>query len=471
MYETDMQGIIQFANPAFAQIFGFESEKMLLGTNIGSLYVFPTGREEFLQKLRERDGLINGEVVFVKREDGQPFLLSVDSHLIYEGTSEVAVVGVGRDATAEYPFSRSLVELWQREHTLVARSLVGIYVIQDGQFVSVNEKMADIFGYREAQELVGVPFRELVAPGSRSKVETEVSMKSKGEAREPYEFRGVKRDGSIVDVVVDSAQITYDGRAALLGTLRDVTPEKLLRTRLEEVLRERTEVLEHLSVNLAHEMNTPVSAVYNMVENYRAGLIKGEEVRVLVEDVFGELERLVTLSNKLWDLVGLESGGLECVPRPVNVTQVINETWKVLGPKANSREIVLRLSEEFKHPQSLTVDPALFRHIIINLLDNAIKYSYRRTYVDVELRTRMGAHVLSVSSKGREISEQDQGRIFERYYRTRSALDMVPIGSGVGLYLVKRYAEAMGGRVEVRSIPVPDAKKGEHLNIFSVHLG
>jgi PAS domain S-box-containing protein len=374
-------------------------------------------------------------------------------------------VGVGRDITYQIPVAQRLIELWKREHTLVQRSLVGIYVIQDGVFKFVNEALAKIFGYA-SEELIGKQYIDLVAKDDKEKVKDEVERKIKGEERKPYSFKGIKRDGTEIDVMVDSARIPYEGKDALLGTLRDITEEKRLKENLEEEVKKRTEAFGRFTEDIAHELKTPISTILTIIDNYRRGLIKEDEVPQTLENIFMELERLNLFSEKLWRLIEVESGKCEVRLDSINVYQEINSLWSRLQSKAGQKGILFRVGKEIKNWRPLRTDKDLFGHIVLNLLDNAIKYSFERSYIEVSGKTEPGTVIIDFVSKGKTISPEDQVKIFEKYYRTKEAKDMVPAGSGIGLYLVKKLMELLGGRIEVKSVPVPGATKGESLNIF-----
>ena len=97
--------------------------------------------------------------------------------------------------------------------------------------------------------------------------------------------------------------------------------------------------------------------------------------------------------------------------------------------------------------------------VILNLVDNALKYGADGGAVEVSLERAPGGVVLSVRDFGPGIPREEQGRIFERFYRAQSARDRNVRGSGIGLSLVRHIAEAHGGRVTVES-PVPAARHG-----------
>jgi PAS domain S-box-containing protein/putative nucleotidyltransferase with HDIG domain len=111
-----------------------------------------------------------------------------------------------------------------RFRALVEQSISGIYVIQDGRFSYVNPRMAEIFGYRAAGELVGLRVEVLVAPEDRATVLANITMRLAGGAKSlAYSFQGLRKDGGTLDVGVHGTVATFDGRPAIIGTLQDIS--------------------------------------------------------------------------------------------------------------------------------------------------------------------------------------------------------------------------------------------------------
>jgi PAS domain S-box-containing protein len=126
----------------------------------------------------------------------------------------------------------------ERFRALVEQSISGIYVIQDGRFAYVNPRMAQIFGYTSPDEVIGHAPDELIAPKDRALVGENLRRRLAGEARSvAYNFSGLRKDGSLVDVGVHGTAASYNGRPAVIGTLQDIS-ERLL---AEQSLRESEE--------------------------------------------------------------------------------------------------------------------------------------------------------------------------------------------------------------------------------------
>jgi PAS domain S-box-containing protein len=117
-----------------------------------------------------------------------------------------------------------LAESETRFRAMVEQSISGIYVIQDGCFAYVNPRMAEIFGYSSADDVIGRPPGELVAAQDRALVAENLRRRLAGEAESlAYAFTGLRKDGGTVEVGVHGTAATFNGRPAVLGTLQDIS--------------------------------------------------------------------------------------------------------------------------------------------------------------------------------------------------------------------------------------------------------
>ncbi len=139
------------------------------------------------------------------------------------------VVHVSRDITERKKIEDALRQSETRFRGLVEQSLVGIYIITDGKFVHVNPKFADIFGYDSPKEVVfSKSVADLVAPESRDLVAGNIRRRLRGEVKSiHYTFKGLRKNSDVIDVEAYGSQTEIDGKPAVIGTLLDITEQKL----------------------------------------------------------------------------------------------------------------------------------------------------------------------------------------------------------------------------------------------------
>ena len=173
-------------------------------------------------------------------------------------------VAIFDNITAHKKSERVLAESEQRFRSVVEQSLAGIYIIQDGRFVYVNPRFAEIFGYASVSELIGVEPTSLVAEQDRATVAENIRSRIEGGAQSiSYGFTAVRKDGSLIDVGVHGARATHGGHPAIIGLMQDVSEKK----RAEEQIQRYVAQLEHAFMNTIEVVTTLVE----MRDPYTAG--------------------------------------------------------------------------------------------------------------------------------------------------------------------------------------------------------
>ena len=215
--------------------------------------------------------------------------------------------------------------------------------------------------------------------------------------------------------------------------------------RLERV---RTEFV----ANVSHELRTPITAIRGYAETLRAGALNDPSVAAnMVEIIFRQSERLSQLVEDLLDLSRLEAKERQLAAEPVALLEAANRASEVVRPKANSKGISL----DIRVPANLKAsgDERALEQVLLNLLDNAVKYMASGGTVVVIGREENGECVLEVKDSGVGIEARHLPRIFERFYRIDKGRSREMGGTGLGLSIVKHLVAAMKGQVTVDSKP------------------
>jgi len=224
--------------------------------------------------------------------------------------------------------------------------------------------------------------------------------------------------------------------------LRDVSDERALE-------RARSDFV----ATASHELRTPLAAVYGAARTLRRTDIEipAEQRDRFLEIIVSETERLTAIVSQILFAGQLEDGRVD-----------VTTTATDLGPFAESvldsarlrapEEIELRL-EQNGSPAVALADEDKLRQVLVNLLDNAIKYSPDGGDVTVELSGGVGRVLLTVRDGGLGIPPGEQERIFEKFYRLDPALTRGVGGSGLGLFISRELVSRMGGSLTVRSQP------------------
>jgi signal transduction histidine kinase len=211
---------------------------------------------------------------------------------------------------------------------------------------------------------------------------------------------------------------------------------------LEETDKAKTEFISLAS----HHLRTPLSAVSWHLEMLTANSkLTGKDADYL-KQAYSANQRMVELVNALLEASHLELGTLVVEPEPVNVPELIKGVLEDLKPKMQQKSI--NIATEFKSKRKvLKLDQRIFRIILQNLLDNALKYTPDKGRVTLKIDDQNGSILISVIDSGYGIPAAEQSQIFNKLYRASNAKQSVPDGLGLGLYTVKTMVERIKGEI------------------------
>jgi len=205
--------------------------------------------------------------------------------------------------------------------------------------------------------------------------------------------------------------------------------------------------------NVSHELKTPISLIRLAVETLEMRrFTSAEESEKFVRLISRETVRLNQLVDNILDFARLEAGQRVFKFTDVDLSEVIRETLDSFRLRLEDQGFTLSVEV----PDDLPLvrgEPAAIAQCLLNLLDNAMKYSRQHKEIQVSAATRDGAVALSVRDKGLGILPRDQRRVFEKFVRLETGLVHDVKGAGLGLSLVDQIVRAHGGRIELTSAP------------------
>lgn len=258
------------------------------------------------------------------------------------------------------------------------------------------------------------------------------------------------RKGSTREVKIN----TYDERVFWINV---VPIDKENNLGAVAVMRDTTELkrLEKMKSdfvsNVSHELKTPLTSISGFTETLLDGAYKSEEnCRYFLRIIKQETDRMTRLISELLYLSRIEKPDFSIPKRPVNAASVVNKAIKLLQKNIDDKGHLLNL----KLPENLgpvTGDEDSVLEIIINLLDNAIKYTPEGGNITVEIEDESDFISISVADNGIGIAGDELERIFGRFYRVQRPEIASENGTGLGLAVVKHLVESLNGKISVES--------------------
>jgi signal transduction histidine kinase len=204
-----------------------------------------------------------------------------------------------------------------------------------------------------------------------------------------------------------------------------------------------------LVAEMVHELRTPLSSLSAASHLLQRSEIEAGQRSRIQQTIFNEVQRLNELTTNFLELSRLESGRVRFEREPVHIEGLIRECMEILRPLADAEEIKLEIDAgELLTP--VLGDRNQLKRLLLNLINNAIKYNQKGGWVRVSLRREDSGVILEVSDNGRGIPPEGLEKLFNRFYRVPELEGRVA-GSGLGLTIAKKIVQNHGGKITVES--------------------
>jgi len=217
---------------------------------------------------------------------------------------------------------------------------------------------------------------------------------------------------------------------------------------LKKLERVRSEFL----ANVSHELRTPIFSIQGFLETLLDGAVDDKAVnRDFLRKAHKHTTRLNMLLTELIEISRIESGEMKMSFRYFSVVDFVRQVVDEIRPQAERKDLTLRFSSNEDVLENVYGDRDRLKQVLVNLIDNAIKYTDPGGAIDVGVGEEGNRCAVWVKDTGTGIAEEHQGRIFERFYRVDRDRSREVGGTGLGLAIVKHIVEAHGGTIRVES--------------------
>ncbi len=373
-------------------------------------------------------------------------------------------------------------------HALFEYATEGILVTNSrGEIIRINASAEKLFGY-EKNELLEQKIEKLVPQkykgaheNHREDYNKNPHPRSMGKGMTLF---GLRKDGSEFPVEISLSNYTYKEEKFVIAFIIDISIRKeaeeklktysielekrvedrtlMLREAITELERTKEEInaalekekelndLKSRFVSMAsHEFRTPLSTILSsvsLISKYNTPETEDKKVKHVTR-IKSSVSHLTDLLNDFLSLGKLEEGVIACVPSDFNIVEITtNVVMELQSVSKNNQKI------NYHHAgasSEVKLDPKLYKNILINLISNAIKFSGESSLIVVETSVDKTAIELKIKDNGIGISTEDQVHLFERFFRAQNATNIQ--GTGLGLNIVSKYVELMGGIISFES--------------------
>ncbi len=258
---------------------------------------------------------------------------------------------------------------------------------------------------------------------------------TKASKREEFYYKNILPQKSIDDVREDVEEWAIQRREEI------------------ELLKQNEIYRKEFLQNLSHEFKTPIFAIQGYVDTLLNGALENPDVnKKFLSSTSRNVDRLVNLVDDLDEISKLEMGQLTLNKTNFVIQDLIKEVFESLAIKADEKQLRLLIKKGCEFPLVVFADKEKIRQVLINLIDNAVKYGKQNGEIEASIYKIDGKKILiELSDDGLGIGEEHLDRIFERFYRTDLARSRKVGGSGLGLSICKHIIEAHNQTIHVRS--------------------
>ncbi len=333
-----------------------------------------------------------------------------------------------------------------------------------------------LLGYRD-EEVVGritpMPFHEIPELAARAKelgtaagYGAVTHLVEQGAEQDTRDWTFVRRDGNRLTVSLSVTAVRDDDGRPLsyLSVVRDVTDRRAAEQALVFALDKERETNQRMLEldrvkgdfvsSVSHELRTPLTSIIGLTELLADDLSDNltDEQHRLVERIDRNGGRLLHLVEDLLTIARVEDGDLSLEQVPTDLRHPVQVATDEVSHAAHKGCVALRVVVP-PEPVMLDGDPAYLERLVLNLVTNAVKFTPDGGTVEVRLEVHGDVAELRVTDTGMGIPIEEQGRLFQRFFRSSLATRNAIQGTGLGLHIVRSIAEAHHGRIDFESLP------------------
>ncbi|MDD3375026.1 MAG: ATP-binding protein [Candidatus Omnitrophica bacterium] len=352
-----------------------------------------------------------------------------------------------------------MIEMNTKLKDLVNNLEIGIFrysLDSRGKFVFANAAFSRMLN-KKTEDVLGISFQDICEnPEELTRLNTKIC----SQGRVENEWIGLKReDGSLIQCSIKAVLVKDDNEKDLLidGIIEDITEHKKAREGLLQAklaAEEASSAKSMFLANMSHEVRTPMNAVIGMLDlTLETDLTDDQKDNI--ETAKEAADNLLSLLNDILDISRVEAGKIVLEKVKFDLWKVTDSVGKGLSVLANKKNIQLTVNVDPKVPRMIVGDSTRLRQIIINLLNNAIKFTAKGS---VELKVGVASSLegevellFSVTDTGIGIPKDKQQAIFEVFTQADASTTRKFGGTGLGLAISRKLVEMMSGKIWIES--------------------
>ncbi|MCB0761188.1 MAG: response regulator [Flavobacteriales bacterium] len=337
--------------------------------------------------------------------------------------------------------------------TIVSKTENSIFITDfEGVIFDMNDPGTDMFGYSR-EEIIGENF----------------SLLRKHALTEEEDHRGVtemlnnkfwnsdielrRKDGSAFMAYVNVALIHKFGNQFLVYRVKDITAEKEFEREIinaKEKAEEAVRIKSQFLATMSHEIRTPMNGVIGMTSMLQRTKLNAQQANY-VDTIQKSGENLLVIINDILDFSKIESGKIELDNHRFNLHEMLTDILELLSPIAAARQLDMALKIGADVPNEIVADSTRLKQVLINLINNAIKFTHKGSVHIAVKKGRKNMLKFSIKDTGIGIPDEKMATLFDSFTQVDSSTTRKYGGTGLGLSICKELVHIMGGGISVTS--------------------
>ena len=455
---TALDGKVLFANPVAKKLFGLE-----VGEQAQSAYVYPEQRVELLKSIKA-EGMVKDFEIDLYDSLRQVHTMNLTA-MITDFDAQPGMLVWQIDVTERKAQQQALADQKAGMQAILDHSPVGTAFTSEGVFSYTNPEFDRMFGLHKGDQAAKV----YASPEDRAALVERVGREGRVVNQE-LRFRSAS--GEVREYLSTFMPFVHEGKKGLMGWLLDITERKRAEQeilRAKEIAEDATKAKGDFLANMSHEIRTPMNAIIGMSHlALQTNLDKKQ--RNYVEKVHRSGENLLGIINDILDFSKIEAGKMSMEVIDFRLEDVMDNLANLVGMKAEDKGLELLFNAAADVPTALQGDPLRLGQILINLGNNAVKFTDKGEIVigiDKVAEDENGIELhFWIKDSGIGMTPEQCGKMFQSFSQADASTTRKYGGTGLGLAISKNLVEAMGGRIWVES----EVGKGSSFH-FHAHLG
>ncbi|MBF0135868.1 MAG: PAS domain S-box protein [Magnetococcales bacterium] len=474
------EGVISFVTPSITTLLGYDP-KQLMGRHISRL-LYPEDLKSFLDVLdmsaREGKSVQDQEVRFMALDDSVHWLRYAIASAPDSGRRGASLVMSASDVTRQKLHEKNVIASEEKFRTLFEATGEGVILLGKDGIMDCNEKAVELFGCCDRDDLMQHQIQDfwpVLQPGGGSSRKLAEVWRDQAFAEGSVSYEWVYRriqDASEFPAEVLLNALAIEGQPALQIVVRDITARKEMETQIhaakdaaEAAARAKSDFL----ANMSHEIRTPMNAIIGLSHLCLQTPLSTRQ-KDYIRKVHNSATSLLRIINDILDFSKIEAGRLDMECIDFTLEEVLGNLASMISLKAQEKHLEFLMETAVDIPPSLLGDPLRLGQILINLTNNAIKFTEQgEVAITTEIIERGEDFVrlqFTIRDSGIGMTREQIGKLFQAFSQADTSTTRKFGGTGLGLAISKRLIEMMNGSIRVESEPGSGSRF-----FFDVRLG